>query len=250
MFTGDDGFIPGRDYHLFGFITGEYLLEIVDVINSTTAYSQTFQNGINAHIGASSFSEQYGIYDLNAKKWNGSSWQDIVNWVVSRKFRKEDFLRKLEKRIFVLDGAMGTELQKKGFAKGCPDELNITKPELIKAVHKSYADAGSDIIITNTFGANRLKLSHYSLGNKVKEINEAGVKIAREACPNCLIAGDIGPLGIDIEPLGELGFDEAYGIFKEQVLALKGADLLIIETISDIKTLKAALIAAKYQKSA
>ena len=161
------------------------------------------------------------------------------------KFGKEELIKQLEKRIFILDGAMGTELQKKGFAKGCPDELNITKPELIKAVHKSYADAGSDIIITNTFGANRLKLSHYSLGNKVKEINEAGVKIAREACPNCLIAGDIGPLGIDIEPLGELGFDEAYEIFKEQVLALKGTDLLIIETISDIKTLKAALIAAK-----
>src|SRR3989338_10487241 len=100
------------------------------------------------------------------------------------KFRKEDFLRKLEKRIFVLDGAMGTELQKRGFTKGCPDELNIKNPAWVKAVHKSYADAGSDIIITNTFGANRVKLGNYKIGNKVKEINEAGVKIARDACPD------------------------------------------------------------------
>ena len=161
------------------------------------------------------------------------------------KFRKEEFLRKLEKRIFVLDGAMGTELQKRGFTKGCPDELNIKNPALVKAVHKSYADAGSDIIITNTFGANRIKLGNYKIGNKVKEINEAGVKIARDACPGCLIAGDVGPLGKEIEPLGELTFGEAYDTFKEQILALKEADLLIIETISDIKVLKAAIIAAK-----
>lgn len=140
---------------------------------------------------------------------------------------------------------MGTELQKKGFRKGCPDNLNIENPELIKSIHKSYADAGSDIIITNTFGANKLKLSNYGLGDKVKEINEAGIKIARVACPDCIIAGDIGPLGRYIEPLDELTFDEAYDLFKEQVLALKNADILLIETISDIKILKAALIAAK-----
>ena len=161
------------------------------------------------------------------------------------RFKKEDFLNKLKERIFILDGAMGTELQKKGITKGCPDNLNIENPELIKEIHKSYADAGSDIVITNTFGANRLKLSNYGLGNKVKEINEAGIKIAREACPNCLIVGDVGPLGRYIEPLDELTFDEAYDAFKEQVLGLKEADVLLIETISDIKILKAALIAAK-----
>ncbi len=158
---------------------------------------------------------------------------------------KEDFLKKLEDKIFVLDGAMGTMLQKYGFTKGCPDELNIKDAEVVKRVHKAYADAGSELIITNTFGANRLKLEKYGLQDKVKEVNEAAVKNAREACPGCLVVGDVGPLGEFIEPLGRLNFDEAYSAYKEQISALKEADLLIIETISDIKVLKAALIAAK-----
>jgi len=161
------------------------------------------------------------------------------------KFNKEEFLNKLRERIYILDGAMGTELQKRGFVKGCPENLNIENSQVIKDIHKSYADAGSDIIITNTFGASKLKLSNYGLANKVKEINEAGVRIAREACPGCIVAGDIGPLGRYLEPLDEITFDEAYDIFKEQVESLKKADVLIIETMSDIKMLKAALIAAK-----
>lgn len=158
---------------------------------------------------------------------------------------KEKLLDLLKDRILILDGAMGTQLMEKGFTKGCSDELNIKNPEIIKSVHKGYADAGCDIIITNTFGANKLKLSQYNLQNKLKEINEAAIRIAREAAPNCLIAGDIGPLGKYIEPLDSLTFEEAYDIYKEQVLSLNKADLLIIETISDIKTLKAAIIAAK-----
>ncbi len=161
----------------------------------------------------------------------------------------KDILKQLKEKILVLDGGMGTELQKRGFTKGCPDELNIKNPELVKAVHKSYADAGANIIITNTFGANRIKLKQYKLQDKVKEINEAGVKIVRESCPNCLVAGDIAPLGAYIEPLGTLTFDEAYSVYAEQVKALSGADLLIIETIADIKILKAALIAAKQNSS-
>jgi 5-methyltetrahydrofolate--homocysteine methyltransferase len=156
---------------------------------------------------------------------------------------KNEFLRQLEGRIFILDGAMGTMLQKEG-AVGCPDELNITKPEIVKKVHKAYADAGSDLIITNTFGANRIKLAKYKLEGKVQEINEAAVRNARDAC-DCLVVGDVGPLGEFIEPLGKLKFDDAYEAYKEQILGLKGADVLIIETISDIKVLKAALIAAK-----
>src|SRR3989344_1516601 len=161
------------------------------------------------------------------------------------KFRNEEFLKQLEKRIFVLDGAMGTMLQKHGFTKGCPDELSIKNPELVKKIHKAYADAGSDLIITNTFGANRTKLKAYNLQDKVIEINKAAVKNIRKACPNCLVVGDVGPLGGFIEPLGKLTFNEAYGAYKEQIKALKEADLLIIETISDIKVLKAAIIAAK-----
>ena len=83
---------------------------------------------------------------------------------------KEDLLKKLKNRVFILDGAMGTMLHKHGFTKGCPDELNLTNPKLIKSIHKAYADAGADIILTNTFGANRLKLKQYNLQDKVKEI--------------------------------------------------------------------------------
>ncbi|MBW2975174.1 homocysteine S-methyltransferase family protein [Candidatus Woesearchaeota archaeon] len=158
---------------------------------------------------------------------------------------RDELLRKMEEKVLVLDGAMGTMLQKEGFTKGCPEELNIKNPELVRKVHKAYADSGSDIIITNTFGASRLKLEKYGLGDKVKEINEAGVKNVREACPGCLVAGGVGPLGEFIEPLGKLSFDDAYSAYKEQISALKEADLLIIETISDIKVLKAALLAAK-----
>ena len=158
---------------------------------------------------------------------------------------KQEFLDKLKEKVFVMDGAMGTELQKKGFTKGCPDELNIKDPELIKSIHKSYADAGSNIIETNTFGASRLKLAEYGLQDKVKEINQAAVKNIRDACPGCLVAGDIGPLGDLIEPLGKLTFDQAYEAFKEQAEALKDADFILIQTFFDIKELKAAIIAVK-----
>jgi len=158
---------------------------------------------------------------------------------------KEGFLNSLRNRIFLLDGAMGTMLQANGFTKGCPDELNIKNPELVKKIHKTYADAGSNLIITNTFGAHRLKLEKYNLQHKLSQINKAAIKNIREACPDCLVVGDIGPLGEFIEPLGKLTFDIAYKTYKEQIQALKEADILIIETISDIKVLKAALIAAK-----
>ena len=158
---------------------------------------------------------------------------------------KKEFLDKLKNKVFVIDGAMGTELQKRGFLKGCPDELNISNPELIKSIHKSYADAGADIIETNTFGANRLKLKDYNLQIKVKEINQAAVKNIRDSCPGCLVAGDIGPLGDLIEPLGKLTFDQAYEAFKEQAEALKQADFILIQTFFDIKELKAAIIAVK-----
>ncbi|MBW2988849.1 homocysteine S-methyltransferase family protein [Candidatus Woesearchaeota archaeon] len=158
---------------------------------------------------------------------------------------KNRILDMLKEKVLVLDGAMGTMLQRSGFEKGCPDELNITDPELVKSIHKAYADSGSDLIITNTFGSNRLKLEKYGLQDKLREINEAAVNNVREACPKCLIVGGVGPLGEFIEPLGKISFDDAYSLYKEQISCLKDADLIIIETISDIMILKAAVIAAK-----
>ena len=163
---------------------------------------------------------------------------------------KSNFLTELKKRIIYADGAMGTVLQQSGFKIGCPEELNLTNPELIKSVHKSYLDAGANILITNTFGGNGMKLKQYRLESKLKEINQAGVRIAKEVIENakssdCLVAADISELGEYIEPLGELTFDQAYDFYYEQMAALSEADIFFIETISDIKILKAALIAAK-----
>ncbi len=158
---------------------------------------------------------------------------------------KEEFLASLKQRVLVLDGAMGTMLQQFGFTSGCGEELNLTNPKLVKKIHRAYAESGADILITNTFGATRIKLQKYGLGNKTKEINQAAVRLAREACPHCLIAGDLGPLPEFLEPLGKITFQEAYETYREQAEALKEADLLIIETVSDLKTLKSALIAAR-----
>ncbi|MBU0980347.1 MAG: homocysteine S-methyltransferase family protein [Nanoarchaeota archaeon] len=154
--------------------------------------------------------------------------------------KRGDFAKLLRELVLVLDGAMGTRLMRK-----CNEALNLSKPETIASIHKGYADAGAGIILTNTYGASRLKLGQHGLGEKTIEINKAAVTLARQAAPKALIAGDIGPLGRFIEPLGELTFDQAYEAFSEQAKALKEADMLMIETISDIKILKAAIIAAR-----
>lgn len=154
-------------------------------------------------------------------------------------------IKLLKERILYSDGAMGTLLQQKKLNCRCPEELNLSNPNIIYQIHKAYADAGADIIITNTFGANRLKLQKFNLVNNLKKINKAAINLAKKAAPNSIIAGDISELGEYIEPLGKITFDQAYKIYKEQVKALEEADILIIETTSDIKLLKAALIAAK-----
>lgn len=151
--------------------------------------------------------------------------------------------------IFLFDGAMGTMLQQAGLPAGyCPELYNIEKPEIITAIHRQYIDSGADIIETNTFGANRIKLSHYGLSNKVADLNIAAVKAARAACRSATkIAGSVGPTGKFIAPLGNLTFDEAYDVFYEQIVALDsaGIDYILIETIIDIQEMRAALIAAK-----
>lgn len=155
---------------------------------------------------------------------------------------------KLKQGFIILDGAMGTVLQAKGLKLGeRPEVLNVEKANLLVDIHKEYIEAGSDVIYTNTFGANRLKLA--KTGYSVDEIIRAGVKNAKKATngTNCLVALDIGPLGELLEPLGTLSFEEAYEMFKEIVLVGKeaGADLVVIETMTDLYEIKAAILAVK-----
>jgi len=151
--------------------------------------------------------------------------------------------------IYIFDGAMGTMLQDAGLPTGaCPELWNIEQPAAITAVHKRYIESGADIIETNTFGANRIKLTHYGLQDKVTLLNTAAVQAARAACdPTTKIAGSVGPTGKLIAPLGDLTFDYAYEVFFEQITALDhaGVDMIVIETIIDIQEMRAALLAAK-----
>lgn len=151
--------------------------------------------------------------------------------------------------IEIFDGAMGTMLQAGGLKAGaCPELMNVEAPEVVKKIHRAYIEAGATIIETNTFGASSLKLAHYGLENRVHELNFAAVKIAKDAAQSqAKVAGSMGPTGKFIAPLGDLDFDDAYKIFREQAQALAdaGADFLIIETCIDIQEMRAALLAAK-----
>ena len=152
----------------------------------------------------------------------------------------------LKKEFVILDGAMGTVLQSKGLELGeIPEKLGIQKPEEIIAIHKSYIEAGSDIVYTNTFGANRYKLE--GCGYSVQEIISQAVANAQKACEgtSALVALDIGPIGQLLEPTGSLSFEEAYDIFKEEIIAGKDADLIVFETMTDLYELKAGVLAAK-----
>jgi len=149
----------------------------------------------------------------------------------------------------VADGAMGTVLYSKGiFINRCFDELNLSMPALVKETHQEYVKAGAEIIETNTFGANRTRLAAFGFADKLKAINEAGVRLAREAAgDSAFVAGAMGPLGVRIEPLGSISFAEARAIFREQAQALvdAGIDLLILETFSDLNEIREAIYAAR-----
>ncbi len=154
----------------------------------------------------------------------------------------------LGKKLIFLDGATGTELQKRGMPRGaCPEKWCLDNPEIISAIHKDYVNAGSDIVYSCTFGANEYKLSNYGIKD-VFSINRDLVKIAKRAAgTKALVAGGVGPTGKFIEPFGPLSFEKAIDIFKQQILGLLagGADLIIIETMIDIQEARAALIAAR-----
>jgi methionine synthase I (cobalamin-dependent)/5,10-methylenetetrahydrofolate reductase len=162
---------------------------------------------------------------------------------------RPSFLTELERRVLVCDGAMGTMLYGKGiFLNRSFDELNLKQPDLVAEVHQQYIRAGADIIETNTFGANRVKLGAFGLADQVVELNTHGARIARHAARDQVwVAGAIGPLGIRIEPWGKTGVDEAEAYFAEQARALLdgGVDLFILETFRDVKEIGAAIRAVR-----
>jgi methionine synthase / methylenetetrahydrofolate reductase(NADPH) len=159
------------------------------------------------------------------------------------------FLQELDQRVLVCDGAMGTMLYARGiFLNRSFDELNLTQPDLVAEVHQAYVRAGADVIETNTFGANRVKLGAFGLAERVHAINLQGAKIARHAARDQVyVAGAIGPLGIRVEPWGKTGVDEAEEIFREQAKALVegGVDLFVLETFRDVNEIGAAIRAVR-----
>lgn len=159
------------------------------------------------------------------------------------------FLDELDRRVLVCDGAMGTMLYSRGvFLNRSFDELNLTQPDLVAEVHQLYVRAGADVIETNTFGANRVKLAAFGLADRLHAINVQAAQIARHAArEQAYVAGSIGPLGIRIEPWGKTGIDEAQGYFSEQAAALLegGVDLFVLETFRDLNELGAAIAAVQ-----
>ena len=155
-------------------------------------------------------------------------------------------------RIVLFDGAMGTMLYQRGvFINQCYDELNLRSPELVRDIHRDYVKSGAEVLETNSFGANRVKLVQYGLETQVTEINRAAASIARQAADEAthpvLVAGAVGPLGVRLEPYGPTSEEEARAVFREQMTALKagGADLFILETFSDLHEIKEAIRAAR-----
>lgn len=156
-----------------------------------------------------------------------------------------------EKGTLLADGATGTNLFAMGLASGNPpEEWNVTEPDKVRALHRSFVEAGADIILTNTFGANRHRLKLHRFEGRVREFNAAGVALARQAAAEAdrpiVIAGSVGPTGELFAPLGQLTYEDGVAAFREQVLALKeaGADIAWIETMSAAEEMKAAAEAA------
>ena len=161
-------------------------------------------------------------------------------------------LERLETETILADGAMGTMLHARGVGfDQCFDELNLTKPSAVAEIHRAYIEAGAQLIITNTFGANRFKLAKHGLEDHVVQINQASVDLAKRVVAasfkEVLVAGDVGPLGVRIAPFGRVQPEQARAAFKEQIAALAeaGVDLIVIETFSDLYEIREAIRAAK-----
>jgi 5-methyltetrahydrofolate--homocysteine methyltransferase len=164
--------------------------------------------------------------------------------------KREYFSELLENRLLILDGATGTELQKRGMPQGvCPELWVMEYPDVLTEIQREYIKAGSDIVYTCTFGGNRVKLAEYGLGDRVVEINRELAGISRQAAAgtNCFVAGDLAPTGNFVEPFGDMPFEKAVAVYKEQVQGLLegGVDLFVIETMLDIQETRAALLAVK-----
>jgi methionine synthase / methylenetetrahydrofolate reductase(NADPH) len=152
-------------------------------------------------------------------------------------------------QVIMFDGAMGTMLYARGvFINQCYDELVLRSPDMVRDIHAAYVKAGADVLETNTFGANRAKLTQYGLEGQVAAINIKAAQLAREAAgEQRLVSGAVGPLGVRLEPYGPTSKDEARSMFREQMLALKagGADCFLLETFTDLEELEQAILAAR-----
>ena len=147
--------------------------------------------------------------------------------------------------VLVADGAWGTEFFKRGLMQGSPpDEWNLTHPEMVREVTREYVEAGADIVLTNTFGANRFRLEPHGLSRQVREVNAAAVAIAREVTAGrAVVAGDIGPSARFLA-MGEVTTEELYEVFVEQARALAGVDWIVVESMTDMEEMAVAVRAA------
>jgi 5-methyltetrahydrofolate--homocysteine methyltransferase len=158
-----------------------------------------------------------------------------------------DILSRLGRDVLVIDGAFGTMLQRAGIPpEQCPEQLNLTAPEIVSGIHHDYVLAGADCVTTNSFGGSRPKLDEYGLGDQVVELNRAAVRVARESGAQHVLA-DVGPTGLVLEPLGTASFEHVFAAFAEQITALASEepDAIIIETMTDIAEARCAVLAAR-----
>ena len=160
-----------------------------------------------------------------------------------------DLLKVAQTRVILFDGGIGTELIRHGFQSGeCPEKWNIDKNDIVMSIHKSYFDAGADIITTNSFGGNTIKLSSYDMGDKCYDLNIAAAQLAVSVKPkDRWVAGSIGPTGKFLKPVGEYEEKDFENAFNEQIRGLKdgGIDVLLMETHYDLKELMCAIRAAQ-----
>ncbi|HEX41212.1 MAG TPA: bifunctional homocysteine S-methyltransferase/methylenetetrahydrofolate reductase, partial [Phycisphaerales bacterium] len=174
---------------------------------------------------------------------DGADWRPGGNMTSN-----DTFLKRLQQGVLIGDGAMGTMLYQRGvFLNSCFDELNLSQPGMVLEIHKAYVNVGVDFIETNTFGANAFKLGRYGLAENLEQINTAAVRIAREAAgQDVLVAGSVGPLGVELTDFGPVTADQAVDAFARQLQSLTaaGVDFLLLETFSSTDELLAAVKAA------